>query len=121
DLGGIYMENVFGFTFIKKSDFRWWGGPLVRFGFYGGETETFYLGATPYKEEHDYFQLGIGFATGVNIKVGRSVILAPSAGVRFMGAGGTVDLIDLNTNSKVDGDDISGGVTNVFVNFALLF
>lgn len=120
DLGGIYMENVFCFTFLKKTNFRWWGGPLVRFGFYSGETETYYYLGDRYRDEHDYFQFGLGFATGVNIKVGGNVVLAPSTGVRFMGAGGTAEIINLDKNFSYQ-EDISGGFTNVFVNFALLF
>ena len=120
DLGGIYMENVFCFAFVQKKDFRWWGGPLVRFGFYSGETDTFYIAGTPYRQEHDYFQFGIGLATGLNIKVGGNVVLSPSVGLRFIGAGGTAEIINLSTNSRVE-EDISGNSTNVFVNFALLF
>ena len=120
DLGGLYMENVFGFAFVQSPNFRWWGGPLLRFGFYSGDTDTEYIGGTPYKQEHDYFQFGIGLVTGVNIKLGQSVILAPSFGVRYIGAGGTAEIINLDTNFRFE-EDISGNFTNVFVNLALLF
>jgi hypothetical protein len=121
DLGGIYLENVFCFAFLKKPNFRWWGGPLVRFGFYSGETETYYDSGERYRDEYDTSQFGIGFASGVNIKVGRSVILAPSAGLRVIAVEGTVEAVNLDTNSRSPSLDISGGFTNVFVNFALLF
>ncbi|MBE9521416.1 MAG: hypothetical protein IME97_09810, partial [Proteobacteria bacterium] len=76
DLGGIYCENIFAFGFVKKTNLRWWGGPLVRFGFYSGETDTYVFSGDRWKDEYDIFQFGIGFVTGVNIKAGRVLVLA---------------------------------------------
>jgi hypothetical protein len=121
-VGGLVVENVFGFALIRKPNLRWWAGPLVRFGFYSGETDDyFYLGDRT-KTEADLFEFGIGVVTGVNIPVGKSkkVILAPSAGVRFIGVGGEGTVTNLDTGASFD-DDLSGGFTTAFINFALLF
>ena len=117
DLGGIYCENIFAFAFVQNKNLRWWGGPLVRFGFYSGESDTF----GGLREDHDYFQFGVGLATGMNFKVGPALILTPSVGVRFMGAGGTAELVDASSGVVLDEADTSASFTNVFVNFALLF
>lgn len=120
DLNGITFENVFGFAFVQKPDLRWWGGPLVGIGFYSGDRNTYYISGTPYKTEYDFFQFGVGVATGVNFKVNNNVVLAPSIGLRFIGAAGTGTKINLNTNAQYE-EDISGSSTNLFVNFAVLF
>ena len=122
DMNGIYVDNIFCFTFIHKPKLRWWGGPLVRLGFYSGETDIYYNRFSErVEEEHDYFQFGIGFATGVNIKAGESLVLAPSAGVRIIGAGGTVDFNNLDAPWFSFEDDIYGIFGSLFLNFSLLF
>ncbi len=120
DLNGITFENVFGFAFIQQPDLRWWAGPLIRIGFYSGDSDTYYYAGTPYKTEFDFFHFGFGVATGVNLKVSNNVVLAPSAGLRFIGASGTGTDINLDTNARYK-DDLSGNSTNLFVNFAVLF
>ncbi len=120
--GGLVIENVFGFALVKKPNLRWWAGPLVRFGFYSGETDDYYYLGDRTKTEADLFEFGVGAVTGLNIPVGKSkkVILAPSAGVRFIGVGGEGTVTNLDTGTSFN-DDISGGISTVFVNFALLF
>lgn len=120
DLNGITFENVFGFAFVQQPGIRWWGGPLIRFGFYSGDTNTRYDALGPYRIEYDFFQFGFGVATGVNFKVSNTVVLAPSAGIRFIGAAGTGTEIDLITNTQYE-EDITGNSTNIFLNFAVLF
>lgn len=121
-VGGLVVENVFGFALVRKPNLRWWIGPLVRFGYYSGETDDYFEGGFRKKTEADLFEFGIGAVTGVNIPVGKSknVILAPSAGVRFIGVGGDGTVTNLDTGTSFD-DDLSGGFTTAFVNFALLF
>lgn len=121
-MGGLVIENVFGFALVKKTNLRWWVGPLVRFGFYSGETDDYYYLGDRTKTEADLFEFGVGAVTGLNIPVGKSkkVILAPSAGVRFIGVGGEGTVTNLDTGTSFN-DDISGGISTVFVNFALLF
>jgi len=122
DVGGLVVENVFGFALVKKPNLRWWAGPLVRFGFYSGETDDYYVLGDRTKTESDLFEFGIGAVTGVNIPVGKSkkLILAPSAGVRFIAISGEGTVKNLDTGTSVT-DDLSGGISTVFVNFALLF
>lgn len=122
ELGGLVVENVFGFAILNKPNLRWWAGPLVRFGFYSGETDPYYDFGDRYETEADLFEFGIGAITGLNIPVGKSkkIILAPSAGVRFIGIGGEGTVTNLDTGTSYT-DDLSGGITTAFINFALLF
>ena len=121
DLSGIYADNIFCFTFKHSPKLRWWGGPVIRFGFYSGETDLYIVAGDLYEEEHDYFQFGIGFVTGVNIKAGEAVIMAPSAGIRLISAGGTVDINNLDDPWLSFEDDIRGSFANFFLNFSMLF
>lgn len=121
EMGGIVIENVFGFALVRQQNFRWWAGPLVRFGFYSGETDDYYdTYGDRSRTEADLFEFGIGVATGINLRIGPHTYLAPSAGIRFIGASGegTVKNLDLHTQYE---DDLSGHTTNLFVNFSLLF
>lgn len=113
---GVYAENIFGFAFIKNETFRWWGGPLLRLGFYSGDTDTY-----GFNSEVDYVEVGIGAVTGLNFKVGNA-ILAPSIGFRVNGFGGE----EKSTGNTYYGyrsytEDISGNSTNIFANFAVMF
>lgn len=122
DAGGVYVENIFGFALKKSETFRWWLGPLVRLGYYSGESDTYYDGVgDSAKFEFDYAEFGVGAATGMNFKI-KKVILAPSVGVRFCGFAGT------GTVSGVLGgtpfsfeEDIEGNTTTGFANIAILF
>lgn len=103
---GIYVENIFGFAFVRNESFRWWAGPLVRVGYYAGEIQ-FASG----DEDVDYGEFGVGAVTGLNFKVGNTVI-SPSIGVRYSGFAGEVDSVE---------DEIEGHASNVFANLAVLF
>ncbi|HSH12660.1 MAG TPA: hypothetical protein VLA15_02890 [Desulfurivibrionaceae bacterium] len=108
EMGGFVVESVFGFALVHQQDFRWWAGPLVRIGFYSGETDDYY-DSNGYRSrtEADLFELGLGVATGINVRIGPHIYLAPSAGIRFIGAAseGTVKNLDLHTEYE---DDLSG-------------
>lgn len=121
EMGGIVFDNVFGFAMVRQQNFRWWAGPLVRIGFYSGETDDYYdTYGDRSKTEVDLFEFGIGVATGINLRVGPHTLLAPSAGIRFIGASGTGTFKNFDLHTQYD-DDLSGGMTNFFVNFSLLF
>lgn len=124
EMGGITVENVFGFAVVRKPTLRWWIGPLVRFGFYSGETDIYYDSriGDHVKTEADLFEFGVGAATGVNIPLGKSrqIILAPSAGIRFIGVSGEGEYTNYDAGYSYE-DDISGGYTSAFVNCAVLF
>jgi hypothetical protein len=130
DLSGVTVENVFAFSVVRRPTLRWWVGPLVRFGFYSGETDEYVApdpGVGPvtfsrYRTEAELFEFGIGAATGVNIPVGkaRAMILAPTVGFRVVGVGGEGEIHNLDTGTVIE-DDLSGSYSTVFVNFALLF
>lgn len=105
DSGGVYFENTFGFAIVKNENFRWWAGPLIRIGFYSGETDS--------NIDIDYAEVGIGAVTGWNFKTGAAII-APSVGIRFNGFSGTGDFGYYE-------EDIDGNSTTAFVNVGLLF
>lgn len=119
---GIYAENIFGFALIKNEALRWWVGPLVRVGFYSGDTDTVQIGpGTLEKTELDYAEFGVGAVTGLNVKVG-NVILSPSIGVRFSGYAGEGEITTQNGfGTSSFKEDFEASATNIFANFALLF
>ncbi|MCI5222289.1 MAG: hypothetical protein D3924_06345 [Candidatus Electrothrix sp. AR4] len=120
DVNGVIFENVFGFAFVQRQDFRWWAGPLVHIGINSGDRNTHDDAGIPYKDEYEFFQFGFGGITGVNFKVGDHVTLAPSIGFRFFAVSGTGTLTNLNTNVEYE-EDLLGGSTSCFVNLAVLF
>lgn len=121
EMGGIVFDNVFGFALVRQRDFSWWAGPLVRIGFYSGETDEHYDPyGDRYKTEVDLFEFGVGVATGINLKVGAHTYLTPSAGIRFIGASGSGTVKNLDLHTQYD-DDLSGNTTNLFVNISLMY
>lgn len=121
EMGGVVVENVFGFAVVRQEDFRWWVGPLVRFGWYSGETDDYYDSfGDRTRTEADLFEFGVGMATGINMRVGPHTYIAPSAGVRFIGASGTGTIKNLDQRTQYE-DDLEGSMTTLFVNFSLLF
>lgn len=130
EMSGVTVENIFGFAVVRKPTLRWWVGPLVRFGYYAGETDD-YIAPDPgvgpltfsrYRTEAELFEFGVGAATGLNIPVGkaRSMFLAPTVGFRVVGIGGEGEIHNLDTGTVIE-DDLTGSYSTVFVNFALLF
>jgi len=114
---GIYAENIFGFAFIKKENFRWWAGPLVRVGYYSGDTGTVRTGTNTYRVDLDYAEFGIGAVTGLNFKAG-NVVLSPSVGFRISGYAGEGEIRD---EFGTFTDDIEAHSTNAFANFSVMF
>jgi len=118
---GIYAENIFGFAFIKNENFRWWGGPLIRVGYYSGDADSYRVGSTTYETKFDYAEFGVGAVTGLNFKAGNA-ILAPSIGFRVNGFGGEGTITQKTSfGSSSYTEDITGNSTNIFANFAVLF
>lgn len=107
---GIYAENTFGFSLIKKDKFRWWFGPLIRVGVFKGEPEDYD------DAEYTLGEIGVGIATGMNFKLGSALALAPSVGVRFSAYGGSVE-----DTYYDETEDLTGNSTIGFFNLALLF
>lgn len=121
EMGGFVVESVFGFALVRQQDFRWWVGPLVRIGFYSGETDDYYdSNGDRSRTEADLVEFGIGIATGINFRIGPHAYLAPSAGIRFIGAAGEGTVKNFAQHTQFE-DDLSGDMTNVFVNLSLLF
>ena len=120
-MGGGVLENVFAFAMIRQPEMRWWVGPLLRIGYYGGESDEYHnTDGDRCKTESNLVEFGVGVATGINLKIGPHIYLAPSAGVRFIGVAGTGTIKNLDLHSQYD-DDFSGNLTSFFANFSLLF
>jgi hypothetical protein len=121
ELDGLVIENIFGFAVVNQPNMRWWIGPLLRFGFYSGETDA-YLDSFGElnRTETDLFEFGIGAAAGINMRVARNLVLAPSAGIRFIGASGEGTVVNYDAGTRID-EDLTGSFSTVFINFALLF
>ena len=121
DSTGIYAENIFGFAIIQKNDFRWWIGPLVRVGYYSGETDTNTDSSGTQDIDIDYAELGVGGVTGLNFKTG-NVIISPTCGIRFSGFFGEGDFNVRNSfGSYSYSEDIEAYATTAFVNIAIMF
>jgi hypothetical protein len=121
ELGGLVVENVFCFGAVNQPHLRWWIGPLVRIGFYSGETDDYFdSNGDRGRTEADFFEFGLGVASGANIRVSRNLVLAPSIGIRFIGASGEGTVINYNTGTR-DEEDLDGSFSTLFFNFALLF
>lgn len=119
---GIYFENTFAFAFVRQPDFRWWAGPLVRVGYYYGDSDNIRNAAETRRTEVEYGEFAAGGVTGWNFKSG-GAIFSPSIGVRFTGFAGEgktrirTDAGDTFTHRE----DFDGFATNFFANFAVLF
>lgn len=118
DATGFYVENIFGFALIKKENFRWWLGPLVRIGYYSGEAE---IEGLVYEAEidFDYIEFGVGVVTGLNFKAGQ-VVISPSIGVRYSAFAGEGEFEETGTYYKYE-EDIEAYTVTAFANIALLF
>ncbi|MCG5537199.1 hypothetical protein [Halorhodospira sp. 9622] len=114
DVGGIQVDNIFGFRIISNDRVRWWAGPSVRVGLYGGD----YDADTDWIDGEDlaYFEFALGGATGVNIDLG-GVILSPSVAWRSHGFAGSDDVDGWGGI----GGDFSGNHQTMTFNTALLF
>ena len=126
DLGGLVIDNVFAFSLLRRPDVRLWAGPLVRIGFYSGETDTYDIGAG-FSEKLEFdsvTEFGIGGVFGANFKVARRMILAPSVGFRYIGGAGEADIIVTDTGtgiSSTSNDDLVFAAFTAFINLAVLF
>jgi len=107
ELGGLVVANTFGFAIIKQPDFRWWVGPQIRFGFYGGELESDPV------TDYGLVSFGIGGVTGINFMAG-NVCFSTSIGILSTGFAGEADGPGYN-------EDFDGNTASAFLNFAVLF
>jgi hypothetical protein len=115
---GVYAENIFGFAIIKTEDFRWWCGPLLRVGYYSGKSDILRDGTT--KVKLGYADFGTGAVTGLNLKLGNT-ILSPSIGFRYDGFAGEGKTIDKTYYGNGSYKDFVGSSKNIFANIAVLF
>ena len=117
ETAGIQVDNTFGFRIVSNDTVRWWAGPSVRVGLYGGDYDADPDDAID-GEDLAYFEFALGGATGVNIDLG-GVILSPSVAWRSHGFAGSDDVV---TDWQDDrGGDFSGNHQTMTFNTALLF
>lgn len=123
-LAGIYLENIFTFALINKPRLRWWAGPTVGIGYFGGESDRYWVigGGTGEVEAH-LFAFDVGGATGVNLPLGQRLILAPTVGFRYVGLAGEGERRFYNTTlgTFTEDDDLAVGLFMSYLNVALLF
>ncbi len=84
-LGGIVLENDFGFGGKVAPNIRLWGGPSIRVSYHRGEDDTV--------DENDYrvFGFGLGPVIGMNIALNDGVAFAPKVGVMANWYGGKAE------------------------------
>jgi hypothetical protein len=88
-VGGIVLDNIFGFALVRTDRFRLWIGPTLRLGYYSGHlyNEDYYdYGGHHHDDEvGDYhaYAVGGGLALGANFAVGRSFNICPTIGYRY--------------------------------------
>lgn len=124
-VGGVMLENVFTFAVLNKPRLRWWVGPLVGVGYYGGESDRYRLwdlGGSG-EVEANLFALDFGAATGVNLPLGNRLVLAPSVGIRYVALAGEGERRYYNTSFGTfsEEEDIAIGLFMSFFNLALFF
>lgn len=122
DSNGIYIENIFGFAMVRNENFRWWAGPLVRAGYYEGDSNTREVGpSVTLKNDVEYGEFGMGAVTGMNFKSG-GVIVSPSLGFRVSAFAGDNEWKRRDSSGTwSESDDFEATTTTVFANIALLF
>jgi len=103
DLGGIVIMNDFGFAMIRNQKLRFWGGPEVKIGFYGGEDDN--------NEDVKLVSFGLGPVIGLNLRLSSSVFLTFKGGVLYTGYSGEADTYEIK----------EGNATVGFFNIGMLF
>ena len=111
ELGGLVVDNTFGFGIVRTRAFRLWLGPQVRFGFYGGETDN-----SGTKLDAAVFAFGLAPVLGANLNLGAHFTLSITTGYRFLGFAGPVEWSD-----DSDSGDLAGNGGMAFFNVSALF
>lgn len=111
EMGGVVLDNTFGFAMVQTPNFRLWGGPQIRLGYFTGESDTKVLGEAI---SVDLAAVGVGLALGANFGITESFALGATLGVRATGYAGTGEW-------RGESDNLTGRTTVGFVNLCLLF
>jgi len=124
-VAGIAFENYFTFAAVNRPHLRWWVGPTVGLGFYGGESDRYLLDSGASGEiKANLAAFDFGAATGLNLLLGRNLVLAPTAGVRWVVLGGTGERKYYNDpvfGTFTAKEDFSAWLSMGYVNLSLLF
>lgn len=107
ELGGLVVANTFGFAIVRNPDFRWWIGPQIRVGLYGGELES-----DP-SADYGLVSFAVGGVTGINFLTGKFCV-STSLGILSTGFAGETDELGLDR-------EFDGNATTAFLNIAFMF
>lgn len=112
ELGGLIINNTFGFGGNISEKVRLWGGPQVLIGYYSGKTDDEFSG-----DEISFqgFGFGLGLAGGANFGLGSGkTILTTTIGVRGFGIAGAAEWYD-------EDERLDGNTTEFFISIGMLF
>jgi hypothetical protein len=104
EMGGVVLDNTFGFGVVRTDTVRLWLGPQIRIAYYTGEFEDSDFGM-------DIVEVGLAPVLGLNLHVGQTVTFSFSAGYRISGYAGEDD----------DSNDVEGTGEEFFGNIGLIF
>jgi hypothetical protein len=107
-LGGVSVNNTFGFQIFRSADVRLWAGPHVVTGFYGGALK-----------ELDFVdvalvEFGAGGSFGADFAAGERLSFSIVTGFTFSGFGGKIEFF-------TGDDDLRGNGGSAFVNLSLIW
>ena len=112
ELGGIAINNTFGFGGNVSEKIRLWGGPQILVGYLAGDTDKEYLGD---KQTFRGFSFGLGLAGGANFGLGSgNTIITTTIGVRGLGFAGEMEWYD-------ESERMDGSTTEFFISVGMLF
>lgn len=112
ELGGLVINNTFAFGGNTSEKIRFWGGPQILIGFYGGETDKEYLG-----DEISFSgaAFGLGLAGGANFGVGGgTTIITTTIGVRSLGFAGEAEWYAWD-------EALKGNTSEFFISIGIFF
>lgn len=87
DLGGIAMDNTFGFGVLRKDSVRLWLGPRLRVGYFNGDVQPEVAPNT----DINLLEVGLGGVFGANFNIGSTVTLGLTTGYIYSGYGGIIE------------------------------
>lgn len=90
EIGGVAIDNIFGFAVLRTDKVRMWLGPTLRLGYYRGHLydEDRWRDSHRHHDDDevgDYraYTVGVGLAVGANFAVGRTFSICPTVGYRY--------------------------------------
>lgn len=111
ELGGLTVDNTFGFSVVRNRNVRFWIGPQIRLAYYTGDRGNVDYSITAF---------GIGPILGVNFAMGPAATISLSGGIRILGYAGEEEYLYYNSYEDNTADiTLTGGMG--FFNVSILF